>query len=168
MSASLQASPSSGPTAGRVRSVDALRGFDMFWIVGAGALGRAIEKMTETPVTTFLSTQLTHASWEGFQFYDLIFPLFLFIVGISIVFSLGKATAQGGKAQALKRIIRRSILLYLLGIFYYGGLSEKWPNIQFGGVLPRIAACYLFAAIIFLFFRLRAIIGIFAGLLLRS
>jgi len=150
----------------RVRSVDALRGFDMFWIVGAGALCRAIEKMSETPVTTFLSTQLQHVKWEGFRFYDLIFPLFLFIIGISIVFSLGKAEAQGGKTQALKRIIRRSVLLFLLGVFYYGGLSGKWPNIALGGVLHRIAACYFFAAFIFLFFRPRVIAAICAGLLI--
>jgi predicted acyltransferase len=145
----------------RIRSVDALRGFDMFWIVGAGALCRAIEKMTETPVTTFLATQLQHVKWEGFRFYDLIFPLFLFIIGISIVFSLGKADRN----QALKRIIRRGVLLFLLGVFYSGGLSEKWPNVALGGVLQRIAACYLFAATIFLFFRPRVIAAIGVALL---
>ena len=55
---------------GRLRSVDALRGFDMFWIVGAGAIVKALGSMDENPVTTFLTTQLTHVKWEGFRFRD--------------------------------------------------------------------------------------------------
>src|SRR5437588_8472852 len=86
------AAPAVAPsaTAARVRSVDALRGFDMLWIIGAGPVVLALEQMNPTPVTEFLSTQLKHVRWEGFRFYDLIFPLFLFLIGVSIVFSLDK------------------------------------------------------------------------------
>ena len=75
---------------GRLVSVDALRGFDMFWIIGASSLVYALDRMSSTPVTKFLAAQLEHADWEGFHFYDLIFPLFVFIVGVSLVFSLTK------------------------------------------------------------------------------
>lgn len=70
----------------RIRSVDALRGFDMFWILGAGTLVKALGKMSDNDVTRFLTSQLTHVQWIGLVFYDLIFPLFLFLVGVSIVF----------------------------------------------------------------------------------
>lgn len=74
----------------------------MFWIVGAGAIVEALRKTSDTSdnaVTTFLTTQLTHCKWDGFRFYDLIFPLVLFIVGISIVFSLAKALETSGRPK---------------------------------------------------------------------
>jgi predicted acyltransferase len=133
----------------RVRSVDALRGFDMFWILGAAALGRAISKLGDNAVTRTLSAQLEHSPWEGVRFYDLIFPLFLFLIGVSIVFSLDKALARERKGPVIWRIVRRSLLLFVFGVFYSGGLSHRWPEIGLGGVLQRIAACYLFAALIY-------------------
>ena len=80
----------------RLMSLDALRGFDMFWIIGADALVEALNRMTHADGHAtggfwgFLATQLEHADWAGFHFEDLIFPLFVFMAGISIVFSLGK------------------------------------------------------------------------------
>jgi predicted acyltransferase len=109
--------------------------------------------MSANPVTTFLATQLQHVKWEGFRFYDLIFPLFLFIVGVSLVFSLDKALATGGRRGVLWRVFRRSVLLFALGVFYTGGLSKPWPDVSLGGVLHRIAACYFFAALIYVFVR---------------
>lgn len=138
---------------GRLRSIDALRGFDMFWIIGAEGIVHALQQTKQTPLTEFLSTQLEHVEWEGFRFYDLIFPLFLFIVGVSIVFSLDKMFATVGRWRALGRVFRRAVLLWAFGVFYSGGLREPWPNIKLGGVLPRIAACYLFAALIYAFIR---------------
>lgn len=133
----------------RLRSVDALRGFDMFWIIGATMLVQALQQMSDNRVTRLLVTQLTHERWEGLHAYDLIFPLFLFLVGVSIVLSLDRGIAQFGKRRMLFRIVRRSLLLYLLGIFYYGGISQPWPDIQLGGVLQRIALCYLAAALLY-------------------
>jgi len=147
-------------------SVDALRGFDMFWIIGADSLVAALNRMSHTPVTGFLAGQLEHADWEGFHFYDLIFPLFIFIVGVSLVFSLTKTIEQAGRAEALKRIVRRSLLLYLLCIFYSGGFSSPWPDIRLMGVLNRIAMAYFFAGLLFCFFRPRALVGICVGLLI--
>lgn len=151
---------------GRLLSVDALRGFDMFWIVGAGTIVKAIGKMDENPVTVAVTTQLSHVQWEGFRFYDLIFPLFLFIVGISIVFSLDKAFEKGGRAKVLKRVFVRGLLLYVLGIFHHGGISNGWSEIALGGVLHRIAACYVFAALIYTFVRSTKGLGITAAALL--
>src|SRR5438445_9897937 len=140
-------------TAGqRLMSVDALRGFDMFWIIGADSLVAALNRMSHTPVTSFLASQLEHADWEGFHFYDLIFPLFVFIVGVSLVFSLTKTIEGVGRAEALKRIFRRGILLFLLGIFYSGGFSSPWPDIRLMGVLNRIALAYFFAGLLFFLF----------------
>jgi predicted acyltransferase len=154
------------PATQRLLSVDALRGVDMFWIIGADSLAYALERMNSTPVTRFLAGQLDHVDWEGLHFYDLIFPLFVFIVGVSLVFSLTKTLERAGRAEALKRIFRRSVLLYLCGMFYHGGLSHPWPDVRFSGVLNRIALDYFFAAVLFCFFKPRALAGIFAGLLI--
>ncbi len=147
-------------------SVDALRGFDMFMIVAADDFARAFKKVNTSSVAQFLGQQFTHKAWEGFAFYDLIFPLFAFLVGVSIVFSLGKATDRGGKAAAYGRVFRRFILLFLLGLFYYGGFANVWPKIRLLGVLQRLALCYLGASLIFLNFKPKGMVAICAGLLL--
>ena len=150
----------------RLMSVDALRGFDMFWIIGANALVSALNKMSPIPPIRFLGYQLEHADWEGFHFYDLIFPLFVFLVGVSIVFSLGKLVQNEGRAEALKRLTRRTILLFIVALIYSGGFSNTWPNIRLMGVLNRIALAYGFAGLFFCFFKPRALVGICAGLLI--
>ncbi len=141
------ARPAAAPA--RLRSLDALRGFDMFWILGAGTLVKALEKLTDNGFTRFLSGQLQHVQWEGLVFYDLIFPLFLFIVGVSAVLSLDRALERDGPVKTAARVVRRSILLYLLGILYTGGLSQRWPEVTLGGVLHRIAACYLCSGLLY-------------------
>src|SRR2546426_3061888 len=159
------ATPAPAAASQRLMSVDALRGFDMFWIIGADSLVAALNRMSHTPVTSFLASQLEHADWEGFHFYDLIFPLFVFIVGVSLVFSLTKTIERAGRAEALKRVVRRAVLLFLVGIFYSGGFTNPWPDMRLMGVLNRIALAYFFAGLLFCFFRPRALVGICAGLL---
>ncbi len=122
-------------------SVDALRGFDMFWIVGAESLVTALHRMNDNQPTRFLANQLEHVDWDGFHFYDLIFPLFVFIVGVSLVFSLRRTIEEEGRARAVGRIFRRTLLLFALAIFYSGGFTNPWPNIRLLGVLNRIALC---------------------------
>jgi predicted acyltransferase len=146
-------------------SVDALRGFDMFWIIGADSLVYGLSRMSQTRPTSFLAEQLDHAEWAGFHFYDLIFPLFVFIVGVSLVFSLTKSIERAGRAEALKRVFRRSILLFAFGIFYSGGFTSPWPDIRLMGVLNRIALAYFFAGLLFCFFRPRALVAICVGIL---
>src|SRR5881392_2009709 len=102
-----QSSPAADPpVVPRLMSLDALRGFDMFWIIGAEELVHALNKMSDRGIIRTLAEQLTHEDWEGFRFYDLIFPLFVFIVGVSLVFSLSKSIETEGKAAALWRIFR--------------------------------------------------------------
>lgn len=147
-------------------SVDALRGFDMFWIIGADSLVYALNRMSQTAPTKFLATQLDHAEWAGFHFYDLIFPLFVFIMGVSAAFSLTRLIKQGGRKEAVKRIVRRSILLFIIAIIYSGGVSHPWPDMRLMGVLNRIALCYFFGGLIFCFVPLRGMIGTTMALLL--
>jgi predicted acyltransferase len=146
-------------------SVDALRGFDMFWIIGAESIVTALHKMSQTEPTKRLADQLEHAEWEGFHFYDLIFPLFIFIVGVSLVFSLTRTIEGAGRVEALKRVFRRGILLFLIGIFYSGGFTNPWPDIRLMGVLNRIALAYFFAGLLFCFFKPRALVAISVGIL---
>jgi predicted acyltransferase len=147
-------------------SVDALRGFDMFWIIGADSLVYALHRLSPSKPTNFLADQLDHVDWQGFHFYDLIFPLFVFLVGVSIVFSLSKTIERAGKADAIKRVIRRGILLYIVGVIYSGGFTRPWPDMRLLGVLNRIALAYFFAGLLFCFFKPRALVGICAGLLI--
>ena len=139
----------------RLLSLDALRGFDMFWIVGAEAFVNALTHLSGHQWAKGLAAQLSHREWEGFTFYDLIFPLFVFIVGVSIVFSLENSLQRKGLGGTLRRIFLRATLLYLIGIFYYGGIAEGFDRVRLLGVLQRIALCYLFASLAFCFLQTR-------------
>jgi predicted acyltransferase len=149
----------------RLASLDALRGFDMFWIAGADDIVLALKKVTVAGPIGFLATQLQHVPWEGFRFYDLIFPLFVFIVGVSLVFSLTKTVEQVGKRAAFKRVFIRAALLFVLGLIYSGGIAKGMEEVRLLGVLQRIALCYFFAATLFCAFRLRGLIVACATLL---
>lgn len=138
---------------GRLFSLDALRGFDMIWILGLDELVHAWYKVSNNPAVTLLYRQMDHAAWAGLNFYDLIFPLFVFIAGVSLVFSLSRIILQQGRWAAVKRVALRAALLYLLGLLYYGGLSKTVGDIRLLGVLQRIALCYLFAGLLFIFLR---------------
>jgi len=151
----------------RITAIDALRGFDMFCILGVDDVVYALKAMGGGAVVAALNAQLSHKDWTGFAFYDLIFPLFVFIVGVSLVFSLSRSLQQDGVARTHWKIVRRFVILYLLAILYYGGFANRWPDgIRLVGVLNRIALCYLFAALIFCHFRPKAIAGICASLLI--
>jgi predicted acyltransferase len=150
----------------RLTSIDALRGFDMFWIVGGDELARALGKWWGTPEGAQFSDQFEHVEWEGFRFYDLIFPLFLFLVGVVLPFSLSKyQTGEHPRAAALGRLSRRVVLLFLLGLIYSGLLQFQFP-MRMTGVLQRIAVCYGIAAVIFLFSTARTQAILVASILL--
>lgn len=146
---------SSTSTDKRILSVDVLRGFDMFWLIGGTGLALAIVKLFGTGVQGLLLPQLDHAEWIGFTFYDLIFPLFEFVMGMSVLFSLKKILLREGKMAAYQRLLKRFLILFLLGIIYYGGLSNVWPEIRILGVLQRLALTYLFTGMLFIHFDLR-------------
>jgi predicted acyltransferase len=170
--ADVTAPPVAAP-ARRFVAVDALRGFDMFWIIGADALVYALNRVAHGggpsakgfTITGLLADQLEHAEWAGFHFYDLIFPLFVFISGISVVFSLTKIIEREGRAAAMRRVLRRGVLLFIIALFYSGGFNQPWPHIRLLGVLNRIAICYFFAGMVFCYCSLRTMISICVALL---
>ena len=155
----------------RVVSIDALRGFDMFWILGGDSLAQALKEMGAGgrgifhSAAEFFGNQLDHVEWAGVHFYDLIFPLFVFIVGVSLVFSLTRLVEREGRAAAHQRVFRRFIILFALALVYSGGVSRAWPDIRLLGVLNRIALCYLFASLLFLNFRVRGMAVVCVSLL---
>ncbi len=150
----------------RMLSVDVLRGFDMFWLIGGTGLALGILPFLGSRAEAFLRPQLDHRAWEGCTFYDVIFPLFVFVVGMSVVFSLEKIKETQRASVVYKRILRRFVLMFALGLIYYGALSEPWPNIRLLGVLQRLALCYLFTAILYYHLRLPALVAVCAGLLI--
>jgi len=138
----------------------------MFWIVGGEELVHALYQGWPNEATGLLDRQMDHQPWGGVHFYDLIFPLFVFIVGASLVFSLSRLVEQRGRAAAFKRIFIRGLLIYVFGLLVYGGISKGLDHVRWMGVLQRIALCYLLAGTIFCSFRLRGMIVICALLLL--
>jgi len=152
---------------GRIVSLDALRGFDMFWIIGGDAICRCLPAIQDTPVTRFLARQVEHNPWVGFTFYDLVFPLFLFVVGAVMPFSLLKRAEKGeSRKQLYYHIVRRSLILILLGLVAGGVLEFDFANMRWMGVLQRIGLCYLVVSILVLNTKRRTQVGVFAGILL--
>ncbi|HEX4374836.1 MAG TPA: DUF5009 domain-containing protein [Puia sp.] len=137
----------------RLYSLDALRGFDMFWIMGAEEIVHGMAKVTGNSFWEGFSNQLTHPDWNGFHLYDLIFPLFLFIAGVATPYSVGKELEAGDtKEKILLRVIRRGLLLVVIGVLYNNGLHLRpWSDVRYGSVLGRIGLAYMFANIIALY-----------------
>ena len=148
---------------GRLMSLDALRGFDMFWIIGADALVASMAKVSHVGIIGLFAHQLTHAEWEGFRFYDLIFPLFLFMVGVSTVFSLEQTIATEGKKAAYYRLLRRFAFLWFWAFIYSGGFAQE--KISFAGVLQRISYCYLITSLLYLNFQIRGLVVVCGAIL---
>jgi predicted acyltransferase len=155
----------------RVISLDALRGFSFVWILGGEGVVLALAAMakgkgdTLSAIGAFLGTQITHSDWDGFHFYDLVFPLFLFITGVAIPLSLPRLVEREGRTKAHLRVLRRALLLYALGVIYYGGISQHWDDVRYLGVLQRIAICYLVTALLFLHVGWRGMAAVTVALL---
>lgn len=137
---------------GRVVSIDALRGFDMFWIVGGGAILASLDRVFGNSVTGFINTQLQHVDWEGFQFEDLIMPLFMFIVGVVMPFSFAKRLEKSSKGRLYFHIIRRTVILFILGMVAQGNLLDYDLSTLhiYCNTLQAIAAGYLISSILIL------------------
>ncbi len=135
----------------RLLSLDALRGFDMFWIIGGEWLVHSLKEYTGWPWLITLSEQFEHVEWNGFHFYDLIFPLFLFLSGVTMPYSLSRQLEKGvPKKQIYIKVFRRALLLVFFGIIYNGLGDWHYQNIRFASVLGHIGIAYLLGAIIFL------------------
>jgi predicted acyltransferase len=143
-----------GPTGGqRLYSLDALRGFDMFWILGAEDIFHELAKATDLPAFQWISNQLTHPAWNGFHLYDLIFPMFLFLAGVATPFSVGRELEKtNDRKKVVLRVVRRGLILVILGILNNNSLHLRpFSDIRFGSVLGRIGLAYMFANIIFIY-----------------
>ena len=151
----------------RLHSLDALRGFDMFWIAGGGGLFVALANLTGCPVLVWWQTQLTHVAWHGFHFEDMIFPLFLFIAGVSFPFSMAKRDTGSESRRALYRhIVQRGLILVLLGIIAGNGIRFNFGELRYGSVLGHIGLAWMFAALIFMNCRIRACLIWLCGILI--
>jgi predicted acyltransferase len=151
----------------RLLSLDALRGFDMFWIIGGGAVFGAIAKIWPNAVTQTIDQQLQHVMWEGFHFEDLIFPLFMFIMGVVLPYSFERRRQEGqSRATIFLHIFKRGVILIALGLIYEGVLKFDWPAMRWSAVLTLIGGSYLIAAAIILYTPLRVQIVLFIAILL--
>ncbi len=136
----------------RLFSLDTLRGFDMFWITGGGSLIVALAKYAEAGWLQSIADQMEHVPWAGFNFQDLIFPLFMFISGVAIPFALvSKMEKNFPKAELAKKAVKRGLTLVLLGFIYNGVFSGGFNNPRFASVLGQIGLAYLFASLIVIY-----------------
>jgi predicted acyltransferase len=143
-------SPVSGK--GRLLSLDALRGFDMLWIAGGGSVVTVFAKLSGADWLASLAKQMNHVPWEGFHFWDLIFPLFMFISGIAIPLSVKSALSKNEtKKNLFLRVLKRMIILVLLGILYNGVFRDGFENARYASILGQIGIAYFFASVIFIF-----------------
>jgi predicted acyltransferase len=136
----------------RIGAIDALRGFDMFWIVGGRELALAVAGLVATPVPSWANYQLEHAEWIGFTAWDLIMPLFLFVVGAAMPFSFSRRLEEKSRAQLYAKIVRRSVILFILGMAVQGHLLDfDLATLHvFCNTLQAIAVGYLVAGIVML------------------
>jgi len=138
------------PTPGkRIVSLDALRGFTMLWIIGAEGVVKSLEKVWDNPFTETLARHMEHADWQGYYFYDLIFPLFLFLVGVLIPITILRRLEKGVQPKELYvHILKRTAVLIFLGLVNYGLLRFDWSNMRWSSVLGRIGICYFVASLL--------------------
>jgi predicted acyltransferase len=144
-----RAKSSADPRRNRIAAIDALRGFDMFWIVGGREFVLAVVGAFSQP-PAWLDYQLEHAAWEGFTAWDLIMPLFLFVVGAAMPFSFSRRIEEGhSKADLYAKMARRVVILFILGMIVQGHLLDfKLSTLHiFCNTLQAIAVGYLFAGI---------------------
>lgn len=137
----------------RIISVDALRGFDMFWIIGGEYIFKGLDRACNNSITNVISAQLDHAEWLGFTFYDIIMPLFMYLVGVSMVYSFRKRlSVDPSKLNLWKHILVRIFWLWIFGMMLQGKLLTYDINeIKFySNTLQAIAAGYLISSLFIL------------------
>ena len=141
------------PTTERLTSIDILRGFDMFFLVGAGDIFRRLLGAMDVEALQPLQYQLNHPDWLGFTAWDIIMPLFLFTAGLSMPFSFDKFIKQGHtKVQLYGKILKRFALLFLLGWIVQGNLLDLSLDTFkiYSNTLQAIAFGYLITSLIIL------------------
>lgn len=135
----------------RLHSLDALRGFDMFFIIGGAAFVKALFGLFPSSFSDFIIGQMYHVEWHGFTFYDMIFPLFLFIAGVSFPLSLTVNRSKGlSEKRIIFTIVKRGVKLILLGFVFNGILKLDFENMRYASVLGRIGISWMIAALIYM------------------
>jgi predicted acyltransferase len=152
----------------RLGSLDVLRGFDLFCLVFFQPVFSALSRAMDTTWMNAINTQFEHVPWEGFAFWDIIMPLFMFMAGASMPFAFAKYLKNGSKTQLYKRILKRVLLLFLFGMMCQGNLLafDVHKIYFYSNTLQAIAVGYLISSVLILHFRLRWQIAITSGLLL--
>jgi predicted acyltransferase len=138
----------------RVVSVDALRGFDMFWILGGDWAFQGLDNVFHNKISGFIKEQFWHSEWTGFRFYDIIMPLFIFLVGVSMVYSYRKRLSNATSDKPLWiHTLKRVAILWILGMMVQGNLLAFDLNqLQlYSNTLQAIASGYLIATIFILY-----------------
>jgi predicted acyltransferase len=139
----------------------------MFWIIGGEGIFHALAKLTGWSIFLAMSYQLEHSEWHGFRFYDMIFPLFLFLAGVSMPYSLNKRIERGDSKQKIYlHVFRRMILLVFFGMVYNGFFKFEWETMRYASVLGHIGLGWFFAALIFLNYNKRGQYLWFFGILI--
>lgn len=157
------------PASRRLLSIDTLRGFDMLMIAGAGAFISLLHGKTGWGWVDAVALQFEHPAWNGFTFYDFIFPLFLFIAGLSLPFSLNKGLELGmNKSEVYRKAFKRMLILMALGILYKNAPIPflEWSKIRVVSVLGRIGFAGFITTVLYLNFGFQKRIFWVAGLLL--
>jgi predicted acyltransferase len=151
----------------RLGSLDVLRGFDLFCLVFFQPVFMALARVMDVPWLNAITTQFEHVQWEGFAFWDIIMPLFMFMAGASMPFAFAKYLNNGGKVSLYKRILKRVVLLWIFGMMCQGNLLALDPDkiYFYSNTLQAIAMGYLISAILLLNFKLRGQLIITSGLL---
>ncbi len=132
----------------RLKSLDALRGFDMIWILGLEWTVRGLCRLVPGWQGGWLDMQVRHVPWEGLAFFDTIFPLFIFIAGVTFPFAHARQRERGLSAlQIHLNIFRRAAMLILLGMVYNGILSFRFEHFRYASVLGKIGVAWMVAAV---------------------
>ena len=152
----------------RLLSLDVLRGFDMLFIMGLSTLIYHICTLFPNGAESLIAKNMEHAAWHGLTFEDTIFPLFLFIAGISFPFSYSKQVSQGkSRSQIYRKILIRGLVLVLLGLVYNNALQLDFAGgIRCASVLARIGLAWMFAALIYINAKTTVRIGIASFILI--
>ena len=141
----------------RLGSLDVLRGFDLFCLVFFQPVLDAFSRAIHIPLINAVNSQFEHVPWEGFAFWDIIMPLFMFMAGASMPFAFAKYLKEGSKKQLYKRILKRIVLLFLFGMMCQGNLLSFDPQkiYFYSNTLQVIAVGYLISAVLLIHFRRR-------------
>jgi len=131
----------------------------MCWILGLATLTEQLLKRTfpASPIVTDIAAQFDHVDWAGFRFFDLIFPLFLFLAGVSLAIAVPRRVARDGRGAAIRHLLSRAAILVVLGIIYSGGMKNGWDQIRWLGVLQRIGIASAAAGLLSLWLNIRGL-----------